>query len=475
MIHFVLLCYLLFPHVHPQAAPLLEALDHPLYFRSSMTTRKTDVINGSVMKKLLDWYVVRDASELGFRVATLLQTENMTHSEHAEPSLVALGHVATRCKPVSMPSSAPDAASVALQTSPRTIRFFYICSGWSSATLRAVVAHWREGTLETVVDEPVLSLGAARGWHLPISVPDTPQHLLYVLAADGKTTAVLIEADESPTSAQPTRITTLRLPQKSAAGDTRLVSSCYLPSVGLSGLVHYSETDGHSHFELHRVFSSAQSAELLLETSTNIFTELSVEERLHCSLSSRVTFTDCSLTFSNEAVSRVDVTVTALVESPVGSGGHTVDEWILCGKITLSGNAVVKESGLRIQVAPLRRERFTPARTTLEHVARLGSNGSITGHMRRCIFYHAGGATRAEGGGEEVVNCSSATTHFRSGRRGVSKSCVALRVWWRQEETINGYLCNKFGLSTTELSSVFFVLFTSLCGLQLTAYFFCST
>ncbi|EKF31052.1 hypothetical protein MOQ_005117 [Trypanosoma cruzi marinkellei] len=343
---------------------------------------------------------------------------------------------------------AEDAVSVTFSTSHATVYILYPC-GYddASASLHMLAAHWRDGNLSVTSDEPVLSLGVAKRWLLSHDSGGADAHLLYIQGLDGVTSAILLERGD-PFGVYPSSISRLKFPQKSTMRDTELVSSCFLHSVGVSGLVRHSRLEETFHFELYRIFSSKQSAELLFETSTTIFTDLDSEERRHCSLSSRVSFTDCSLTFSRVPALQVEITLMAMLESPTASGVREIGGWVRCGTTLLKGRVDIKDGGLHVIVLPLRRVQFKPT-TQMEGLREEGEH--TRGRLGQCTFHHSNETLNCDGGEEPVCFC----------RCGVSRHCLALQLWWRPSTGVDLFFCDWLGIGLFEVLTFVFGLFTA--------------
>ncbi|ORC89581.1 uncharacterized protein TM35_000111150 [Trypanosoma theileri] len=453
----------------------LETVEQPLYFTRCAPTEAHSVISDSKINTLLDWYVVRGVDDVQFRVALLLQPENKTISEYTEPSLVFMGDISSQCRSISssslllLPSSSSslsssstsdpvNTASVTVFTSSTAVHLLYICGDDTSGALHVLIAQWRDGNLIVSVDETLMSLSMAKSWLLPRDVGAASTLLIYVVGIDGATSMILLEGMNS-LGAHPSSITRMKLPDKFLVGETELVTSCFLPSVGVSGLVRYLRSDGTFHFELYRIFSHEQSAELLLETSTAIFTDLSAEERQYCSLSSRVSFTDCRFTLVGLETLQVDVAVTAILKSPTAAGLRDLGGWVKCGETLLTGSAIIQDGGRRVLVTPLRRLQFKSL------VSREDINeeeGKIKGHMGRCIFDQS----------DSKLNCSVKEKPHYAPMRGVSRRCTAARMWWQPATTTfapDRYLCKYVGVTLTEILTFSFIFFTTAFGVQLVA------
>ncbi|KEG13201.1 hypothetical protein DQ04_01151080 [Trypanosoma grayi] len=439
------------------AFSLLESAEEPLIFTRRAPTEAHAVVVHSEVRSLLDWHVVCRDDVLRFRVALLLQPVNSTLPEDGEPSLVGVGDIATQC--ARAPLLAEDGGefpAVALSASRAAVHALYVCRNGASGILHMLVAQWLGGDLSAVVDEPVMSFGVAKSWLLPHDVGGAAMQLLYVLSLDGATSAILLER-VGPLGAHPLSITQLRLPQRVAVGETELVASCFLPSVGVSGLVRRSPAEGVSYFELYRLFPTGGSAELLLDTSTAIFTDLSTEERRYCSLSSRVDFTHCRLTLSSTDSLNVGIAVTATLESPTaGAASREFGGWVRCGETRLEGSAIIMEGGTRVHVSPLRRAHF---KRVLSRETVSDDREVSQGRLGRCSFHHS----------LSTLNCSNSETRTYAAVRGVSHHCTAVRVWWRPSVGLDRCLCDWLGVGLVEVLTFALVLFVTMCGVQLVA------
>ncbi|KAH9599573.1 hypothetical protein LSM04_006779 [Trypanosoma melophagium] len=439
----------------------LETVDQPLHFTRRAPTEAHDVISQSEINALLDWYVIRGVDDVQFRLALLLQPENTTISEFTEPSLVVVGDVSSQCRSISsslLLSSTSDAvntASVTVFTSSNAVHLLYICDDDAYGALHFLIAQWRDGNLSVSVDETLISLSMAKSWLLPRNVGATNILLVYVLGIDGATSIIFLEGMNS-LGAHPSTITRMKLPHKPLVGETELVTSCFLPGVGITGLVRYLRSDGSFIFELYRIFSHEQSAELLLETSTVIFTDLSVEERQYCSLSSRVAFTDCRLILVGLESLQVDIAVTAILKSPTAGGLQDFGGWVKCGETLLTGSAIIKDGGRIVLVSPLRRTQF---RSLVSREDINDTEGKIRGLMGRCIFDQ----------NDSELNCGVTERPHYATLRGVSRRCASTRMWWQPTTFISApdrYLCKYLGIGITEVLTFSFIFFTAAFGVQ---------
>ncbi|KAF5224686.1 hypothetical protein ECC02_002327 [Trypanosoma cruzi] len=447
MISFLAIVFLFLP-LNCDAVLLLESVGRSLNFTRQASREAQSVVFRTDVSRLLDWHVVRGAQGLQLRVALLLRFESSTPSENTGPFLAVMDEIFIQClyAPISL-NNADDAVSVIFSTSHATVYILYPC-GYddASASLHMLAAHWRDGNLSVTSDEPVLSLGVAKRWLLSHDSGGADAQLLYIQGLDGVTSAILLEKGD-PFGVYPSSISRLKFPPKSTMRDTELVSSCFLHNVGVSGLVRHSRLEETFYFELYRIFSSKQSAELLLETSTTIFTDLDSEERRHCSLSSRVAFTGCSLTFSSAPALQVEITLTAMLESPTASGLREIGGWVRCGTTVLKGRAEIKDGGLHVLVLPLRRVQFKPA-AEMEGVREEGEH--TRGRLGHCTFHHSNDTLDCDGGEEPVCSC----------RCGVSRHCLALQLWWRPSTGVDLFFCDWLGMGLFEGFAFVFVLFT---------------
>ncbi|RNF27652.1 uncharacterized protein Tco025E_00036 [Trypanosoma conorhini] len=434
---------------------LLESAGRSLHFTRQAAREVHDVVARTDVLALLDWHMVQGVQGLQLRVALLLRPENATSSETTGPSLVAIDDIFLPClqAPEAL-SNVDGAVSVVFYVPHTAVQVLYPC-GYddASASLHMLVAHWRDGNLTVSSNEAVLSLGVARRWLLSHDAGDADAQLLYIQGLDGATSAILLERGES-LGVYPSGIARLRFPQKSTMRETELVSSCFLFSLGVSGLVRHSRLEDTFHFELYRLFSSGKSAELLLETSTAIFTDLDSKERRHCSLSSRVAFTGCSLTLSSAPALQVEVALTATLESPTASASQDIGGWVTCGTTLLKGRAVVRDGGLQLLASPLRRAQFIPA--TQMEAAAAEEGGHTRGRVGRCTFHHSNDTLYCDGAEEPV--CPRMCE--------VSRHCLALQAWWRPPTGVDRYFCRWMGVGLVEVSTFLFILFTATFAVQ---------
>ncbi|RNF12629.1 hypothetical protein TraAM80_00172 [Trypanosoma rangeli] len=432
---------------------LLESAGRSMHFTSPATGVTHDVLVHSEVSAILDWHVIRGVPDLQLRVALLLRSNNAASSETTGPSLVAIDDILVRClhAPESV-NNVDGAVTVTFFTRHTAIQVLYPCRyDDASTSLYMLVADWRDGNLSVSSNEAVFSLGMARRWLLSHDGGGADAQLLYIQSLDGATSAILLEWGYSIGVYIP-GISRLRFLQKSNMRDTELVASCFLFSVGVSGLVRHSRLEDTFYFELYRIFPSRQSTELLLETSTTI-TDLDSNERRYCSLSSRVAFTDCSLILITAPVLQVEIALTATLESPTASASQDMGGWLKCGTTLLKSRAVMADGGLQLLVSPLRRAQFTPA-TQME--AGNEEEGPTRGRMGRCAFYHSNG----------TLDCGGVEGHVCPRLCGVSRHCLTLQAWWQPPTGVDRYFCDWMGVGLAEVCTFLFALFTATLAVQ---------
>ncbi|KAH8605760.1 hypothetical protein ERJ75_001603900 [Trypanosoma vivax] len=454
-------CCLLLCTTHSGAQVFLEALDEPGKFTRQVTTAPGDVMRRSEIKALLDWYAVSGPDGLQFHMALLLQPEGgQLYSHSSGHSLAVVSHVLTQCPAVFVHSREYGrVTSVAARSSPRTVQFIYVCEGEGSSSLRMLVARWDKGELSVAVDESIFFLGMAKSWHLPRGQSGAVLHLLYVRTENVTPSFVLVETSSGSENAYPAQITRLQLPQKEGTPWLTVTSSCFLPSVGISGLIQRSSVDGHSQLRLYRLFPSRRSLELLMETNSLHFTEPLEMERRHCTQPLRAVFTDCHLDlFVTDAI-RVNLTVVASIESPSAMGTQKNGRWTECGEALLQSGILIREGGAHIVVSPLRLAHYNPVQAPLSAVQLSTPAGRVPGRDNHCTFFHNGNINDDDGCWH--LTCNDAGLVSQATFKSASRHCTAGQAWWKPSTNPNLYLCDSLGITVTELIIMFLLIFTS--------------